>query len=289
MDSSPWGPRKEAEHVQRNASRENTTEGVIVREGTLYGTCVPVKNRDSDDGNSRNNSNRRLGNTSEYRPAGTSDVFVPTSRTRVRRHPERARYERQTIYDILDQAFVCHVAFISEGTPFVIPTNYVRVGDTLYLHGSTGSRMMKALAGGALFSLCVTVLDGIVFAPTALGHSLNYRSVVVLGKAKVIKEVDAKVNAMREFVEYVAHGRWPTVRAPTASDIARTMILAVPLVEASAKVRTGFATDSQEEYLEGTWTGVLPLQLTPGEPIPDPRGDRSISVPHNIRHYSRPQ
>ena len=221
--------------------------------------------------------------------ADASGEFIPTHRTKVRRHPERARYDRETVYGILDQAFVCHVAFISDGRPFVVPTNYVRVGDTLYLHGSVGSRMMKALATGAPFSLCVTLLDGIVFAPTAVGHSLNYRSVVVLGNARVIEDADAKVNAMREFVEYVARGRWPMVRAPNGSDIARTMILAVRLVEASAKVRTGFAADGQEEYREGTWTGVLPLKLTPGGPIRDPRGDRTVLVPDNIRQYSRPQ
>jgi len=219
--------------------------------------------------------------------ADASGRFIPTHKTRVRRHPERARYDRQTVYDILDQAFVCHVAFISDGMPFVVPTNYVRVGDTLYLHGSVGSRMMKVLATGAPFSLCVTLLDGIVFAPTAAGHSLNYRSVVVLGNAKVVEDADAKVNAMREFVEYVAGGRWPKVRAPNESDMARTMILAVPLVEASAKVRTGFAVDGQEEYRDGTWTGVLPLKLTSGEPIRDPRGDRTVLVPDNIRQYSR--
>ncbi len=149
--------------------------------------------------------------------------------------------------------------------------------------------MMRALSTGAPFSLCVTLLDGIVFAPTALGHSLNYRSVVVIGEAKVVEGADAKVDAMREFVEYVARGRWSTIRAPTARDIAATMILAVPLVEASAKVRTGFAVDRQEEYAGGAWTGVLPLRLTPGEPVPDPRGDRLAGVPENIRRYSRPQ
>ena len=221
--------------------------------------------------------------------ADGSGELIPTPRTTVRRHPERARYDRRTVYEILDQAFVCHVAFISDGTPFVVPTNYVRVGDTLYLHGSVGSRMMKALATGAPFSLCVTLLDGIVFAPTAVGHSLNYRSVVVLGNAEVIEDTDSKVNAMREFVEYVARGRWSAVRAPNESDIARTMILAVRLVEASAKVRTGFAVDGQEEYRDGTWTGVLPLKLTQGEPIRDPRGDRTVLAPDNIRRYSHPQ
>ncbi len=224
---------------------------------------------------------------SEHMQTKTSDKFTPTNRTKVRRHPERALYEKQTVYDILDEAFVCHVAFVSEGMPCVIPTNYVRVRDTLFLHGSPGSRMMKALSTGAPFTLCVTILDGIVFAPTALGHSLNYRSVVVVGKAKVVDEAEAKVDAMREFVEFVSPGRWSSVRAPSASDIAATMILAVPLAEASSKVRTGFAIDLQEEYHGDTWTGVLPLQLLPGEPIPDPRGGDSPSVPDNIRNYSR--
>ena len=147
--------------------------------------------------------------------------------------------------------------------------------------------MMKALSTGASFSLCVTILDGIVFAPTALGHSLNYRSVVVVGKAGVVDKIEAKVDAMREFVEFISPGRWASVRAPSASDIAATMILAVPLVEASAKVRIGFAVDREEEYNGDTWTGVLPLQLLPGEPIPDPRGGDSIMVPDSIRNYSR--
>ena len=224
---------------------------------------------------------------SEDKPTRTSGKFIPTDRTKVRRHPERARYEQQIVNGILDQAFVCHVAFLSDGIPFVVPTNYVRVGDTLFLHGSPGSRMMKALSTGATFSLCVTILDGIVFAPTALGHSLNYRSVVVVGKAKVVDEEESKVDAMREFVEFISPGRWASVRTPTASDIAATMILSVPLVEASAKVRTGFAIDRQEEYQSGAWTGVLPLELTPGEPIPDPRSGDSAIVPDSIRSYSR--
>jgi len=214
---------------------------------------------------------------------------MPTARTKVRRKPDRARYERQTVYDILDQAFVCHVAFIADSMPFVVPTNYVRVGDKLYLHGSPASRLMKALSSGAPFSLSVTLLDGIVFSPTAMGHSVNYRSVVIIGQAEVLHDPDAKMNAMRDFVEYVARGRWATVRPPTPQEIAATMILAVPLVEASAKIRTGFAVDSDAEYASGAWTGVLPFKWTPGEPIRDPRGNPSAAVPENILHYSRPQ
>jgi nitroimidazol reductase NimA-like FMN-containing flavoprotein (pyridoxamine 5'-phosphate oxidase superfamily) len=215
--------------------------------------------------------------------------FTPTKRTRVTRKPDRAHYERQTVYDILDQAFVCHVGFIADGMPVVVPTNYVRVGDKLFLHGSTASRLMKTLGSGAPFCLSVTLLDGIVFSPTATGHSVNYRSVVVMGKAEPIEDPAAKLAAMRDFVEYVLRGRWATVRPPSEQELKGTMVLAVPLVEASAKIRTGFAVDDGKEYADGAWTGVLPFKWTPGEPVRDPRGDAAIPVPERIQHYSRPQ
>lgn len=226
---------------------------------------------------------------SEPKSTEATDKFTPTERTRVRRKPDRANYDRQTIYNILDQAFVCHVGFIADGMPFVVPTNYVRVGDRLYLHGSPASRLMKTLSSGAPFCLSVTLLDGIVFSPTAMGHSVNYRSVVVIGKAEIVQDPDAKTRAMRDFVEYVLRGRWATVRPPTVQEIAATMILAVPLVEASAKMRTGFAVDNDAEYASGAWTGVLPFQWTAGEPIRDPRGNSQVPTPANIQRYSRPQ
>jgi hypothetical protein len=132
-------------------------------------------------------------------------------------------------------------------------------------------------------------LDGIVFSPTAMGHSVNYRSVVVMGKAEIVEGHAAKLAAMRDFVEYVVRGRWETVRPPTEQEIKATMVLAVPLVEASAKVRTGFAVDHESEYGSSAWTGVLPFQWAPQEPIPDPRGNAKIPVPENIAKYSRPQ
>lgn len=226
---------------------------------------------------------------SENRPTDAADKFVPTERTRVRRKPDRANYDREVVYSILDQAFVCHVAFIADGMPFVVPTNYVRVSDKLYLHGSPASRLMKSLSSGAPFSLAVTLLDGIVFSPTAMGHSVNYRSVVVIGKAEIVEGHDAKLQAMRDFVDYVLRGRWATVRPPTPQEIAATMILAVPLIEASAKIRTGFAVDGPNEYASGAWTGVLPFKWTPGEPVHDPRGQPGVPTPENIQHYSRPQ
>jgi nitroimidazol reductase NimA-like FMN-containing flavoprotein (pyridoxamine 5'-phosphate oxidase superfamily) len=215
--------------------------------------------------------------------------FTPTERTTVRRKPDRGTFDRKTVYDILDQAFVCHVGFVVDGTPFVVPTNYVRVGDKLFLHGSTASRLMKTLGSGAPFCLSVTLLDGIVFSPTATGHSVNYRSVVVMGKAEPIEDAAAKLAAMRDFVEYVLRGRWATVRPPNEQELKGTMVLAVPLVEASAKVRTGFAVDDNKEYESSAWTGVLPFKWTPGEPLRDPRGDAAIPVPANIQNYWRPQ
>src|SRR6202140_5603647 len=215
--------------------------------------------------------------------------LTTTERTKVRRKPDRANYDRETIYSILDQAFVCSLGFIADGQPFVVPTNYVRVGDKLFLHGSTASRLMRTLASGAPFCLSVTLLDGIVFSPTATGHSVNYRSVVVMGKAELIEDPQAKLAAMRDFVEYVIRGRWDTVRPPSEQELKGTMVLAVPLVEASAKVRTGFAVDGDEEYAGGAWTGVLPFKWTPGESVRDPRGNAGIPAPENIQHYSRPQ
>jgi nitroimidazol reductase NimA-like FMN-containing flavoprotein (pyridoxamine 5'-phosphate oxidase superfamily) len=215
--------------------------------------------------------------------------FTPTERTRVRRKPDRGNYDRETIYGILDQAFVCHVGFIADGMPVVVPTNYVRVGDKLFVHGSTASRLMKTLGSGAPFCLSVTLLDGIVFSPTATGHSVNYRSVVVMGKAEPILDPAAKLAAMRDFVEYVLGGRWAAVRPPSEQELKGTMVLAVPLVEVSAKIRTGFAVDDDKEYDGTAWTGVLPFRWTPGEPIRDPRGDLTVPVPENIQRYSRPQ
>src|SRR5437764_8425748 len=215
--------------------------------------------------------------------------FPPTERTRVRRKPERGSYDRELIYSILDEAFVCHVAFISDGLPVVVPTNYVRVGDKLFLHGSTASRLMKTLASGAPFCLSVTLLDGIVCSPSATGHSVNYRSVVVMGKAEPVEGESAKLAAMRDFVEYVIRGRWATVRPPTEQELKGTMVVAVPLVEASAKVRTGFAVNDEQDYFAAAWTGVIPMKWTSQAPVPDPGGNPGIPAPANIQNYSRPQ
>jgi nitroimidazol reductase NimA-like FMN-containing flavoprotein (pyridoxamine 5'-phosphate oxidase superfamily) len=215
--------------------------------------------------------------------------FTGTDRTKVRRHPERGTYDREIIYKILDEAFVCHVAFIVDGVPYVVPTNYVRVGDKLFLHGSMASRLMRTLNSGAPFCLSVTLLDGIVLSPTATGHSVNYRSVVVMGKAEQIVDAQDKLAAMRDFVEYVIRGRWADVRPPSEQELKATMVLAVPLVEASAKVRTGFAIDKDDEYAATGWTGVIPFKWTAGTPLPDPRGNAELPIPANLVNYTRPQ
>jgi len=215
--------------------------------------------------------------------------FTATERTKVKRHAERANYDREVVHAILDQAFVCSVGFVVDGQPYVVPTNYVRDGERLLLHGSVASRLMKTLASGAPFCLSVTLLDGIVFSPTATGHSVNYRSVVVLGKAEKIESAEDKLEAMRKFVEYVIRGRWETVRPPSENELRATMVLAVPLLEVSAKTRTGFAVDDGQEYETSAWTGVLPFAWTPGTPIADPRARPGIPVPANIQNYKRPQ
>jgi uncharacterized protein len=215
--------------------------------------------------------------------------FTPTDRTKIRRKPERGTYDRELIYSILDEAFVCQVGFIVERLPYVVPTNYVRVSDKLFLHGSTASRLMRTLGSGAPFCLSVTLLDGIVLSPTATGHSVNYRSVVVMGKAEQITDSAAKLAAMRDFVEYVIRGRWAEVRPPGEQELKATMVLAVPLVEVSAKVRTGFAVDDDEEYAGSAWTGLIPFKWVAQTPVPDPRGNGAIQMPANVSHYSRPQ
>ncbi len=217
-----------------------------------------------------------------------SEITV-TDKTKLRRRPDRGSYDRETIYRILDEAFVCQVGFIVDGAPFVVPTNYVRVGDKLFLHGSVASRLMKTLGSGAPFCLSVTLLDAIVLSPTATGHSVNYRSVVVMGKAEPIEDAAAKLAAMRDFVEYVIRGRWAQVRPPSEQELKATMVLAVPLVEASAKVRTGFAIDDDEEYLSEAWTGIIPLRWAAQTPVADPRGNAAAEMPANVANYVRPQ
>ena len=214
-------------------------------------------------------------------------VDAPTPRTRVKRLAERGRYDRTTIDSILDEALVCHLAWIQDGSPRVIPTIHARDGDTLYVHGSQASRTLRALRAGAEVCVEVTILDGLVLARSAFHSSMNYRSVIVYGRAAEITDHDEKWRAQKVLVDHVVPGRSEHVRMPDESELRQTMILALPLDEASAKVRTGPAKDDDEDYDLPIWAGVLPLTLTPGEIDPDPRLLEGLEPPGNVRDFRR--
>ena len=213
--------------------------------------------------------------------------FEPTRRTRLRRLPKRGSYEREAVYSILDEGLVCHVGFVAGGEPFVIPTGYARVGDALYVHGSAASRMLRKLAEGVRVCLTVTLLDGLVLARSAFHHSMNYRSVVVFGTASVVEDAAEKSEALRAFTEHVVPGRWREVRPPDEEELRKTLLLKLPLAEASAKVRTGPPVDDEEDYPLPVWAGEVPLRLTAGAPVPDPRLAPFREPPLYAARYSR--
>ncbi len=213
--------------------------------------------------------------------------FIPTERTQVHRLPKRGVYDREKVYSILDEGLVCHVGFVVDGKPVVIPTGYGRQGDTLYVHGSPASRMFQALGKGVDVCITVTLVDGVVMARSAFHHSMNYRSVVMFGKASLLNDPDAKREALHAFTEHVAPGRWQEIRQPSEKELRSTIVLAMPLDEVSAKVRTGPPLDDEEDYALPVWAGVLPLELTSAAPVPDDRLTKEIAVPDYVRAYSR--
>jgi nitroimidazol reductase NimA-like FMN-containing flavoprotein (pyridoxamine 5'-phosphate oxidase superfamily) len=213
--------------------------------------------------------------------------FTPTERTQVKRLPKRGKYDRETVYAILDAGFVCHVGFSVDGQPYVIPTNYGRAGDTLYLHGSAASRMLRTLSGGVPVCVTVTHVDGLVLARSAFHHSVNYRSVVILGTARLVEDPAEKMAALRIFTEHVLKGRWDDVRQPTEQELKATMVLALPLEEVSAKVRTGGPVDDEADYALPVWAGVLPLETVPQPPQPDARLKSDTPLPAYLKNYSR--
>jgi len=198
-----------------------------------------------------------------------SSTIPVTSRTELRRYPVRGLFDRAAVYRILDEGFVCHVAFAVEGQPYAIPTAYARVGDTIYLHGSAASRMLRSLSAGLDVCVTVTLVDGLVLARSAFHHSMNYRSVVVLGRARLVTAAEEKVNALRAFTNHIVPGRWEELRPVTDQELAATSVLALPIEEASAKVRTGPPKDDEEDLSWPVWAGVVPLRLADGEPLPD--------------------
>ncbi len=213
--------------------------------------------------------------------------FQPTERTQVKRLPKRGRYDCETVHAILDAGFVCHVGFNVDGQPYVIPTNYGRSGDTLYLHGSAASRMLRTLSEGVPVSVTVTHVDGIVLARSAFHHSVNYRSVVLLGTARLVEDPAEKMEALRVFTEHVMKGRWDQVRQPTEQEMKATAVLALPIEEVSAKVRTGGPLDDEADYALPVWAGVLPLETVAKDPIADPQRKNDPPVPEYMKKYPR--
>jgi len=213
--------------------------------------------------------------------------FTPTDRTQVKRLPKRGKYDAETVYKILDEAFVCHVGFVADGQPYVIPTNFGRVGDTLYLHGSAASRMLRTLSQGIPVCVTVTLVDGLVLARSAFHHSVNYRSVVILGTAKLVEDPSEKMEALRLFTEHIMKGRWDEIRWPNEQEMKGTTVLALPLEEISAKVRVGGPVDDEEDYTLPVWAGVLPLNTITAAPIPDTRLKAGTPVPNYISKYTR--
>ena len=210
-----------------------------------------------------------------------------TPRTRLRRLPSRGVFDREAIYAILDEGLICHVGFAVEGKPFVIPTGYARIGERLIIHGSSASRMMREIAGGIDVCVTVTLLDGLVLARSAFHHSMNYRSVVIFGKAELLAGEDEKTEALRALTEHIVPGRWPDIRWPTPLELKATTVLTLPIEEASAKVRTGDPIDDEDDYEMGVWAGVLPLAMVPGSPVDDTRLKDGIAVPEHVSGYER--
>ena len=213
--------------------------------------------------------------------------YTPTERTRVKRLPDRGKYDSETVFAILDEAFICHVGFVADGQPFVIPTGYARVGETLYIHGSAASRMLRTLSEGVQICVTVTLLDGLVLARSVFHHSMNYRSVVILGRATAVEEPREKMRALEALTNHIVHGRWNDARLPTEAEMKATTVLALPLEEVSAKIRTGPPKDDAEDYALPIWAGVVPLRLAPGAPVNDPKLEQKIEPPDYAQKYSR--
>jgi nitroimidazol reductase NimA-like FMN-containing flavoprotein (pyridoxamine 5'-phosphate oxidase superfamily) len=216
-----------------------------------------------------------------------SETQMPTTRTRVVREPHRGVYDRETVYRILDEGFLCHIGFSVDGQPYVIPTSYGRKDAHLYIHGSAASRMLRNLKEGIPVCVTVTLLDGLVLARSVFNHSMNYRSVVVLGKATLVDNPGEKLAALRVLSEHILRGRWDDSRQPNDQELKATSVLRMPIEEFSAKVRTGPPIDDEEDYAFPTWAGVLPLEVRAAAPIPDEKLDANHELPPYVKNYSR--
>ena len=208
---------------------------------------------------------------------------APSARTRLVREADRAVYDRAAAYQILDEGFICHVGFVVDGQPFVIPTGYGRVGDNLYIHGSAASRMLRRVDEGVAVCVTVTLLDGLVLARSIFNHSMNYRSVVILGTARAVNDPKEKLEALRLLSEHILPGRWVESRLPNEKELKATLVMRLPIEEFSAKVRQGPPVDDEEDYAFSTWAGVIPLEMVAGEPIDDARLMPGLKAPEYAR------
>lgn len=216
-----------------------------------------------------------------------SETQIPTARTRVVREADRAVYDRETAYRILDEGFLCHVGFSIDGQPYVIPTSYGRQDANLYIHGSAASRMLRQMKDGVPVCITVTLLDGLVLARSIFNHSMNYRSVVILGKASLVDDPEEKLAALRVLSDHILPGRWGDIRQPNDRELKATSVLRLPIEEFSAKVRTGPPIDDDDDMNFPTWAGVIPLEMKAGAPINDPKLDQNVEVPIYVRAYLR--
>ena len=223
----------------------------------------------------------------QSRSSEATPARPPSDRVRLRRKRERGSYEREVIEAILDEGLIAHLGIVHEGQPLVIPTLHARDGDVVYCHGSSAGRTLRALAAGAPACLTVSLIDGLVLARSAMHHSANYRSAILLGRARVVTDPAERLEGFEAIVERIVPGRWSEVRPPTENEIKATALLAFPIEESSAKVRTGPPLDDEEDYASRAWAGVIPLAVRAGEPQPDPRLRADIPVPSHIEGYRR--
>lgn len=213
--------------------------------------------------------------------------FIKTEKNRIRRLPKRGQYDREAIYHILDEALICHVGFVENRQPYVIPINFARVGDAIVLHGAKTSRLLRHVAAGHPVCVEAAIVDGLVLARSVFHHSVNYRSVVLFGTGCAIEEEEEKLAALRAITDHLIPGRWEETRPPNRKELKATSIVSIEIDEASAKVRMGPPADDEEDYTLPVWAGILPLHLTPSVPIREERVAENIPLPEYISGYSR--
>jgi uncharacterized protein len=216
-----------------------------------------------------------------------SKIIEQTERTKLKRIPKRGSFDRETVYKILDEAFICHIGFSVDGQTFVIPTAYGRKGNTLFVHGSAASRMMREMSKGIDVCITITLVDGLVLARSAFHHSMNYRSVVIFGKAEIVTEESEKNDALFTFTEHLIKGRWDDIRVPNSKELKATTVLKLEINEASAKIRTGNPVDDENDLDLDVWAGVIPLETKAGKPINDNLLKENIAVPDYAKDYKR--